>query len=154
MWDIVSEIQGTAAPHNMYRRCKPVLINSFDTSADWIHDRASLSMSVRKPLLTASGGQPCGFGLNTGMLRLRRQVAVVCNPRENPVSAFSTTHCQSRGRSRALGYFYFFSSVSKGLMKDVEVPTKLHRCEKRQNMSVGEWKVQIYSSHMAFMLAG
>lgn len=34
---------------------------SVKPAADWTHDRGSLSMWVRKPLLTASRGQRCGL---------------------------------------------------------------------------------------------
>lgn len=69
-WDNVSEIWGTTESHNMYRLFKSVFMHFLDSSvksaADWTHDRESLSMSVRKPLLTASRGQQCGLDRTRG----------------------------------------------------------------------------------------
>jgi len=89
---------------------------SVKSPADWTYDGRGLCMLVRRPLL-AAWRPAVRFGPNTGMLCLKRQAAVFCNPQENPLSAFCTKQSESLGRNGILGYFYFFSSVSKGHTK-------------------------------------
>ncbi len=102
--------------HFFHLSCNCLPSTSLTSAADWTHDRRSLSTSVRKALLTASQGQQCGLDRARGCCVSGDELLWSVIPGKTRSQRF-ILHAVSL-QEEVLGYFYFFSSVSKVLTKE------------------------------------